>query len=57
MLSISAMIPADFDLVIPNPSLRRLGHTRRWLVKVPVMIGLVNVAFWLRKRLFDRERI
>jgi ACR3 family arsenite transporter len=22
------------------------------LVEVPVMIGLVNVAFWLRKRLF-----
>jgi len=25
------------------------------LVEVPVMIGLVNVAFWLRKRLFSRE--
>ncbi len=25
------------------------------LVEVPVMIGLVNVAFWLRKRLFVRE--
>ncbi len=25
------------------------------LVEVPVMIGLVNVAFWLKKRLFARE--
>jgi len=25
------------------------------LVEVPVMIGLVNVAFWLRKRMFSRE--
>jgi ACR3 family arsenite transporter len=25
------------------------------LVEVPVMIGLVNVAFWLKKRLFSRE--
>jgi arsenite transporter len=23
------------------------------LVEVPVMIGLVNVAFWLKKRLFS----
>ena len=27
------------------------------LVEVPVMIGLVNVAFWLKKRLFDRNEI
>ena len=25
------------------------------LVEVPVMIGLVNVAFWFRKRLFRME--
>lgn len=25
------------------------------LVEVPVMIGLVNVAFWLRKRLFEQS--
>jgi ACR3 family arsenite transporter len=25
------------------------------LVEVPVMIGLVNVAFWLKKRLFDQS--
>ena len=25
------------------------------LVEVPVMIGLVNVAFWLKKRLFSHE--
>jgi len=25
------------------------------LVEVPVMIGLVNVAFWLKKRLFSSE--
>lgn len=24
------------------------------LVEVPVMIGLVNVAFWFQKRLFDQ---
>ncbi len=27
------------------------------LVEVPVMIGLVNVAFWLQKRLFDEQGI
>jgi ACR3 family arsenite transporter len=27
------------------------------LVEVPVMIGLVNVAFWLKKRLFAREAL
>jgi ACR3 family arsenite transporter len=26
------------------------------LVEVPVMIGLVNVAFWLKKRLFQNEK-
>ncbi len=25
------------------------------LVEVPVMIGLVNVAFWLKKQLFVKE--
>jgi len=25
------------------------------LVEVPVMIGLVNVAFWFRKRLYSSE--
>jgi hypothetical protein len=25
-------------------------------VEVPVMIGLVNVAFWLQKRLFKGQR-
>jgi arsenite transporter len=27
------------------------------LVEVPVMIGLVNVAFWLKKRIFQPEKI
>jgi len=26
------------------------------LVEVPVMIGLVNVAFWLKKRMFQNEK-
>ncbi|MDI6770196.1 MAG: hypothetical protein QMD04_11055 [Anaerolineales bacterium] len=25
------------------------------LIEVPVMIGLVNVAFWLKKRLFTND--